>query len=149
MRLGLAKCCGVTMWELIDPGLRYMRDSQYLHSIHTSESTWWTEMHKTSAREGIKKKSMGCLIKTKNLIHCSSVEIPVLKSWPQWPGQWQTFPGSGTTEAVCLKRELLNLVLAEKAIGYSQVSFFWKRSMLLAPILVVNPILPILGAILV
>lgn len=124
MRLGLAKCHGVTMWELRDPGLRYMCDSQYLYSIHTLESMWWTEMHKTGAREGIKKKSKGCLIKTKNLIHCSRVEIPVLKSWPQWPGQWQTFPGSGTTQAVCLKRELLNLLLAEQTIDCSQVCLF-------------------------
>lgn len=36
-------------------------------------------------------------------------------------------PGSGNTEGVCLKRELLNLVSAEQATAYSQVGFFWKR----------------------
>lgn len=33
-------------------------------------------------------------------------------------------PGSGTIQAVCLKREILHLVLAEQAIAYSQGSFF-------------------------
>lgn len=45
-----------------------------------------------------------------------------------------------SSRAVCLKRKLLHLVLAEQTITYSQVSSFCRRPMLLFLILDDSPI---------